>query len=224
MTQAYEFLSTLPSGIVAGVVAIGGWLVAGLGRVGVAKALKLLRFNRLCERMGVSDFLRKGEVARTPAELAGRGVYWIVLLGSFIEAARLLDIKAVVALRERVVAAVPALLGGALVLAVGIMCVAFLATFVRTIARNAGSPYAVIWSRLTRWAGAILVLAVTIEQAETRNSSLAAVLHIALAALALGLALAFGLGCQHMARDAMQRWIADMKERLRESEKPDMEG
>ena len=72
--------------------------------------------------------------------------------------------------------------------------------------------------------GTILVLAVTVEQIQIRSSVLAGTLLIAVAAIALGTALAFGLGCKDMARNAMERLIADVKERHRDTSKSDMEG
>lgn len=224
MQVVNAYLSALPGWLIAAIVIAIGWLVAGVARFIVARLLALLHFNQLCERTGACDFLRKGEVAFSPAELVGRGLYWVVLIGVFLEAAHLLDIGVAVELRQRVVAAIPALLSAMLVLAVGLIVVAFLSGFVRTLSRNAGSPYANLRSRITRWAGTILVLALAVEQAELRGSVLAGVLYIVIAALALGMALAFGLGCKDMARNAMEKLIADLKERHRDASKSDLEG
>jgi hypothetical protein len=202
----------------------GGWLIARVLCSVTARALRLFHFNQFCERLGVGEVLRKGEVALTPSELVGRGLYWVILLAALIEAARLLDIGPAVALRQQIVAAIPAFASAVLVLAAGLIVVSFLAGVVRTLSRNAGSPYARLWARITRWAGATLVVALAIEQARIRGSVLAGVLYIIVAAFALGMALAFGLGCKDMARSAMERLIADLKERHREDSQSDLEG
>lgn len=217
-------LSSLPGWLTAVIVITIGWLAAGMARFVVARLLALLHFNQLCERTGACDFLRKGEVAFSPSELAGRGLYWLIVIGALLEAAQLLDIGAAMEIRQRVVAAIPALLSAILVLIVGLIVVAFLSGFVRTLSRNAGSPYGNFWSRITRWTGTTLVLALAVEQAEIRGSVLAGVLYIIIAAIAFGMALAFGLGCQDMARNAMTKLIADVKERHRDASKSDMEG
>jgi hypothetical protein len=224
MQALSAYLPTLPGWLLALMLLAAGWLVALAARFVVTRVLTLAHFNQLCARTGACDFLRKGEVALSPAQLVGRGLYWIVMLGVFLEAARLLDISAITEFRARIVGALPALLSAVLVLAVGLILVAFLAGFVRTVTRNAGSPYANLWSRITRWVGVVLVLAVAFEQAEIRGSILAGAIQIVIAAFAFGMALAFGLGCKDMARDAMQRLIADLKDRHRDSSKPDMEG
>lgn len=224
MENMNTYISALPGWIIAVIVIAFGWLTAGAARFIVAKVLTLLRFNHLCARTGACEFLRKGEVAFTPSELVGRGLYWVLLIWSFLEAARLLDIGVATEFRMRVAAALPSLLSALLVLIVGLMVITFLSGFVRTVTRNAGSSYANLWFRLTRWVGVILVLAMAFEQAEIRGSILAAVILIVVAAFAFGMALAFGLGCKDIARHAMEKIIADMKERHREASKSDMEG
>lgn len=218
------YLSAVPGSLLAVLAVVACWLVASLAQVVVARLLRLFRFNRFCDRIGVCDILRKGEVERLPGELVGRGVYWVVVICGLLKAAQLLDIRVAAELKQRAVAAIPAFASAALVLAVGLIVVAFLSGVVRTLSRNAGSPYANLWARITRWTGATLVLVLAIEQAEIRGSVLAGVLYIVIAALALGMALAFGLGCKDMARKAMEKWIANVKERHRDLSSPDMEG
>lgn len=224
MEDLNAYVSALPGWLIAMILIVAGWIAAVFTRFVVARLLTLLHFNQLCERTGTGSFLRKGEVAFLPAELVGRGVYWVILIGALMEAARLLDIGVATEFRQRIVAGLPALLSAFLVLIVGLLVVAFLSGFVRTVTRNAGSPYANLWSRITRWVGVILVLTIALEQAEIRGSILAGVIQILAAAIAFGMALAFGLGCKDMARNAMEKLIADVKERHRESSRPDMEG
>lgn len=224
MQDVVARLSAMPGWVMAILLLMGGWMFAFVLRVFVPRLLAFLRFNHLCERAGVCDFLRKGEVGFSPAQLVGRGIYWILLIGIFLESARLLDIDAVTEFRHRIVAAVPAILSALLVFAVGLILTAFLAGFVRTVTRNAGSAYANLWSRITRWVGVILVLAVALEQAEIRGSILGSVIQIVIGAFAFGAALAFGLGCKDMAKSSMEKMITELRARHRDAPKADMEG
>jgi hypothetical protein len=224
MKSLYVCVSALPGWLIAATTVAVGWLAAGVAKFIITRLLTALHFNQLCERTGACEFLRKGEVAYSPAALVGRGLYWVILIGVFLEAARLLDIAVATEFRNRIVSAMPALLSAVLVLAVGMIVIAFLAGFVRTVTRNAGSPYANLWSRITRWVGVVLVLALAFEQAEIRGSTLAGAIQIVIAAFAFGMALAFGLGCKDIARNAMERLLANLKERHRDASKSDMEG
>ena len=224
MPTLTDYLSAVPPWLVAVLMVAAGWVTAHLAQMLTAKALLFFRFNAFCDRTGLTEALRKGDVTRSPCELAGRGIYWLILIGSLLEAARYLDIGVAVALRQRVISAVPGFVSAVLILAVGLILVSFTAGTVRTLSRNAGSPYANLWARITRWTGTLLVLALAGEQAEIRGSVFIGVLYIFIAALALGLALAFGLGCRDMARNAMEKWIANLKESHRDTPKADLEG
>lgn len=217
-------LVSLPCWLGAIIVVVVGWSVALVLRFAVARLLTVLHFNQLCERTGTCEILRKGDVGFTPAQLVGRGLYWLLLILVMLEAARLLDLGVVTEFRRRVISSLPAVLSAMMVFAVGLMIVAFVAGFVRTLTRNAGSPYANFWSRIVRWFGVVLVLAVALEQAEIRGSIMAAVIQIVFGAFAFGVALAFGLGCKDMARTAMEKLVADVRERHRDVPKSDMEG
>lgn len=224
MNNIMELLTTSPNWIIAPGVLLGGWIVAIALRFVVTKALRVARFDQICDRSGICDFLRKGEVRFSPSQLVGRGAYWLILLCALFETARLLDIKALSELQQRMAAGLPSFLSGVMVLAIGIILVGFFAGFVRTLSRNAGSPYAELWARITRWAGTILVIAFAVEQADIRRSILAVTLQIVIAAFAFGVALAFGLGCRDMARAAMEKFIAYLKERHTNTSRADMEG
>lgn len=223
MQDMRTYASALPGWLIALIVIAAGWVAAVVVRFVLTRLLTLLHFNQLCTRTGAVEFLRKGEVRSSPAELLGGGLYWIIVIGFCMEAARVLDIGAAVEFRQRAVAAIPAFLSAGLVLLIGAMAVAFLSGLARTLIRNAGSPYANLWSRIIRWAGSIVMVAIAVEQAEIRGSVFVGLLYIVLTAIAFGMALAFGLGCKDMARQAMERLIADLKERHRDDAPPDME-
>lgn len=224
MEKILDYFSALPGWMAAMLVFAAGWLAAGVARVVLARLLRLMRFDRLCERTGVIKFLKRGEVPYSPCELVGRGFYWAILIGIFLETARLFNISIAMELRQRFMSALPAFLSAVFVLSVGLLLVGLLAGFVRTFFRNAGNLYANFWARMTRWVGVLLVIAVAFEQMEIRGSILAAVIQIVIAAFALGMALAFGLGCKDMARNAMEKLINDLKERHKDTTKPDLEG
>lgn len=224
MSEFVAQLLIMPPWALAFTVITSGWVAAFLARYSVSRVLTVLRFDRLCDRTGVCEFLRKGEVGSTPAQLVGSGFYWIALAITLLEAARLLDLTVFSEFRRRLVEALPAALSALMVFAVGFMAVAFVAGFVRTVTRNAGSAYANLWSRIARFIGIILVTAIALEQAEIRGSILAGVIQITFGAFAFGAALAFGLGCKDIARTATEKFIADVRERHKDVARTDMEG
>ena len=224
MEKIISFYSLLPHWLSAIILLVSAFLIATLLRLIATKAINLFRLSRLFDRTGVTEFLRKGEVKLTPAQLTGSIIYWLVLIAAFLKAAQILDMTTVIQFRKNIGANLPSFLSGGFVLAVGLILVNFIAGFVRTVSRNEGSPYANLWSRITKWVGTIIVIAIALEQANVRGSVLAIILQVIIAALAFGTALAFGLGCKDIARNAMEKFINYLKERHTDMSKSDLEG
>jgi|WetSurMetagenome_2_1015567.scaffolds.fasta_scaffold282915_2 hypothetical protein len=219
-----SFLQSLPPGVTAIMILAGGLLAAWLLRLVLSWLLALVRFNSACERLGIAEFLRKGQAKRPPSEMVGMIASWAVLLVALFQIARVLDIKVVTRFSEKLGAIVPGLLAGVFIGIIGLVVVSFIGNFVMTVARNAGSPHAGLLARSVKIAGSILVVALALEQIDLNRTMISALLQILFAAVVFGLALAFGLGCKDMARDAAARFLQNLREKRRTDGRPDLEG
>lgn len=199
-------------------------LLAALGvRLLAARVLELAQFNRICERLGVAEFLRKGQVRYTPARLAGVLTAWAILLCTLLWVLELLGATFVASLLAHLQAVLPIMVAALGVCVIGYILVSFCANVLFTIARNAGFVHADILASAIRWVGTLLVISLAAEQLGVEFRMIGIALQILLAAVAFGLALAFGLGCKDMARDTMQKYLEHLREKQRSS-RSDMEG
>ncbi len=201
----------------------GGWLMAWLLRLLVAGLFRLIRFDRACERTGFNEFLRKGRVGYTPSKLVAAVIFWIALGSVFVAVAQRLDVEFVRVLSARWGEVIPALIVATLMGILGIAAVIFVANFVMTVARNAGFAHADLLARIIKWVGVILVCLLAFEQVSFGKTLLAPLVEILFGAVALGAALAFGLGCKDLARDAVLRVLASLRERRQPGPKSDLE-
>lgn len=228
MNEVLDFLQKgwagFPTWFQALLVLLCGVAGAFLGRFLVSAFLKLIRFDRLNDRIGVSEFLRKGGVVYTGSRLVGAGVFWIILITAFLETSRLLDITLITSVFAKFNTMLPGILAAILVTVVGLVIIGFIGNFTVTIARNAGFVHARLLGKAIRYIGFVLVGIVALEQIEVGAGIFGTVLLILFAALSLGLALAFGLGCKDMARDAAQKALRVIRENNRASSKSDLEG
>jgi len=224
MDAAYRLWNSLPSGLAALITLVLGWLAAVSLRFLAAKLMALVRFDRLSERTGLSEFLRKGGVAYSPSRLVGAIAYWIVLALALYLTAKSLDVRIADTIADKVVDFLPSLLASALVAILGAILVSFLANFAMTIARNAGTPHGRLISRAIRAIGYLVVVSLALEQLGLGRTVLSMIFVILFAAVALGCALAFGLGSVDLAKGAMQRFIRNLEERGRGSKGGDLEG
>ncbi len=218
------FLQSLPAWARALLVLAVGGGASFLMRFLCWKLLPLVRFDAFCARIGVSEFLRKGQVNRQPSRLVGSFAGGLGLLVTFFQASRQLDIEVVTSYSSELTAAVPHVLAAVLIVVVGLVAVSFVGNFVMTIARNAAYPHAGLVSRAVKVVGIVLVLSLALEQLNLSRSLVTTLFQIAFAAVALGLALAFGLGCKDLAREAMLRFLRNLREKERAGKGPDLEG
>jgi hypothetical protein len=217
-------LEALPPVLSACILLAVGWPAALLARWLVGGALRLVRFDKLGEKAGLAEFLRKGKVRYSSSKLAAVIAYWIALLVVLLQVARILDRSIYDAISGKLAAALPNLAAGLLVGVVGYLIVSFIANFVLTIALNASWPGARLLSKSIKLLGAIIVATMALEQIGLGRSLVDFIFEISLAAICAAAALAFGLGCKDLARDAFLRLLRNLREQDRGSKGTDLEG
>jgi hypothetical protein len=216
--------SALPAWPAAGITLVVGWALAFLARFVIWKFLVLVRFEKASEKTGMSAFLRKGNVDYTASKLLGAFAYWIILIIVFFKVAAALDIRIATSIAERLEETVPGLVAGAFIIIIGIIFSAFLANFLLTVMRNAAMAYAEMAAKAVKYVGVILVVTLGIQQIDLGKTIIGSLMQILFAAVVFGIALAFGLGCKDMAREVMQRFLRNIRERDRVGNKSDLEG
>ena len=206
-----------------GVLAVG-WLMALAGRTLLPRALRLLRFERFSDRVGLTEFLRKGGARHSVVQLAGILAYWLVLAATFIRISRTLDIAVARELSEQLRIIVPSAVAALLIIAVGMVVVTFLANFATTLVRNAAIPNANLISTVIKCVGFGSVIATALDKVGFSRTILSPMFLMLFGAIVFGTALAFGLGCKDIARGAAERFLRELRERSEGARSTDLEG
>lgn len=224
LASVVDLWTGLPVELTALLLLSAGVVGAFAVRLVVTTLLAVLHFDRLGERTGLGEFLRKGGVTYTASKLVGVAIFWAVLLGVLLALSCWLDIPAVTSFLKRAEDLFPSVVASALILVVGLLVVAFVSNFTRTLMRNAGSGHAELTAKIVRSVGIGLFLLIALEELGIGKTILNALVIILAASVGLGLALAFGLGCKDLARDWLQRTLSDWREKRRLEGKRDLEG
>lgn len=217
MQNVYEAMAGIAAGVpkplLAAVVLVAGFFGSLFAKALATGILRLIRFDSVSAKTGFSEFLRKGQVSYPPSSLIGILAYWAVLVWALFQISRILDIAIVNAVFDQAVEIVPKLLAALLVSLIGSIIVSFFAKFALTLAGNAALPNARLLSRLIKYGGNILVILIALDQVGLGRSVINSMFVIFFGALMLALALAFGLGCKDIARDAFARFQRTLRER-----------
>jgi hypothetical protein len=203
LRQVGDFLPRLA---LAGLVLIGGWLLAKAARFAVVKGLRAFNLNVITERSGMDGFLRQGGLESDTADLLGWLVYWLVILAALVIAFNGLGLTYVTDLLGKVVLFVPKVIVALLILAFGAYFAAFIGGTIAAYCSNVGIRDAELLGRLARYAIVVFVVLIALDQVNVGGDIIRQSFLILLAGVVLALALAFGLGGRDWAARLLERW------------------
>ena len=195
-TRVMGFLPTLVSVIL---ILIIGWLLAALVQKVITRFLKLARLDTVSEKIGIANILTKGDINYTLSEIIGVLIYWLLMLVVALAAVNALQLTVAAELLNQVILYVPNVIASVFILVLGIFFASIMANTVRTATANAGVPQARTLGQLTQVIVIVFTIIEALKQLRIDTSVIELFIRAALAALALGVGLAIGLGCKDMA-------------------------
>jgi hypothetical protein len=206
--QAFAFRLVVVLAII-----FAGWLTAKFLKGLVFRFLLTVRFDIASEKAGIDDVLVRADIRQSPAELLAVLVYWLVLLATLVGAVSALGLSQVSEILTRCLVYVPKIIAAVVVLILGLFLASFLAGVVRAAAANAAMAESDALAALVRYAVVAFTAAVTLEELGIAPELVRSAFVILFGAVALALALAFGLGCKDLAREWMVRFLDSARAR-----------
>src|SRR5215203_2998584 len=193
------FFGFLPQLIGAIVILIVGYVVAKILQAVVARVLKAVGFDDWMERGGIKQFFDRAQTSATPATVLGKLVFWFVFIIAITMAADALGIRQVSAVLGQLIAYIPSIIAAILIL----ILAALLANFLSGIVRGAtGSD---LLASVVQYAILVYAVFAAITELGIAVELTAPTFLIVLGAVALAVALAFGIGGREVARDIIEK-------------------
>jgi hypothetical protein len=204
-----KIMAYIPILLGALVILIVGWIVAKAIRRIVDWLLKVVRFDTLADKAGISGILKKGDLKVSAGEVVSSIVYWLIIIMVLVMAVDALGLPKASDVLTSLFAYVPKVIAALLVLVVAMFLASFVSGIVRIAAGNAKLPKPELLAGISRWA--IIIFAVTISLAQLGIAPLlvTATFNIILGGVCLALAIAFGLG----GRDTVAKYLEELKKR-----------
>jgi small-conductance mechanosensitive channel len=224
LEQAYQNLvhmlaEFLPRFVVMLVIILAGLLVAYALKYVLRALLHLTKLDRLSEEAGASRMLRMAALP-SMTEVLSRSIFWVTLLGFILVGISVLGVAGLQEQISRLLQLLPEIVVAILILFLGLIIANFLSRAALLAAVNAGyaSPKMLSWSiRFVIW---ILAISMALEELGVARQTVIAAFSIVFGALMLGLAIAFGLGGQNLARGFLERYLSDKKNGKTEEPQP----
>ena len=204
-----RILAYLPILLGALIILIVGWIVAKAIRRAVDWLLKVVRFDTMADKTGISEVLRKGDLKITAREVVSGLVYWLIIIMVLVMTVDALGLPKSSDVLASLFAYIPKVIAALLVLVVAMFLASFVSGIVRTASGNANLPRPEIIAGVSRWAIIIFAVTIAMEQLGIAPLLVGTAFNIILGGVVLALALAFGLG----GKDAAARYLEELKKR-----------
>lgn len=202
-----RFINFLPQVLAAALVLLIGWVVARLVSTLIRKVVHRLNLDRVVDRTGVPERIRQGGVRFTMSGFIAGLAYWIIMLVTFTVMADTLHWVMLGNFLRSIVAFIPNVLVAMAILVVGVIASRLIHDLVEGSVRASGLSDAA--SETIASVARISVIVFSVMAALTQLNVAEDLVKIlfagVVAAAAIGVGLAFGLGGRDRAEQLIQR-------------------
>jgi small-conductance mechanosensitive channel len=200
----------LPHFVVMLIIISVGLLVAFVFKHVLRTILRLTRLDRVSEEAGASRVLR---MAHLPGmtELLSRSLFWVTWFGFILVGLSVLGVPSLQEQISRLLRFLPEIFIAILIFFLGIAVANFLSRAALLAAVNAGYTSARIISGAIRFVIWILAITMTLEELGLASQAVISAFSIVFGATMLGLAIAFGLGGQDLARKFLEKYLGQSR-------------
>lgn len=196
------------------IVFVIGYLISvGIGRI-VIEILKSVKFNKLFDKEGWHRALQKANVDVDPSEFIGAIVKWVFVIVSLLVAVDILGLAQFGGILAQVLSYLPNVVAASLIFVVAVIISDVVEKVMRVTVERMRVKHSYLASSIVKWAIWVFTVFLILEQL-LPNSDLVKTLYMAIVwgivgTLALGAAIAIGLG----GKDAASEVIMDMKRKI----------
>ncbi len=215
LEQAYSNLvhmvaDFLPRFLVMLIIIFVGLLVAFVLKYALRMILGFTKLDQVSEEAGASRILRVAHLPPMKALLT-RSIFWLTWIGFILIGLSVLGITGLQEQISRLFLFLPEVFVGILILFLGLVTANFLSRTALLAAVNAGHPSPRILSWSIRFVIWILAISMTLEELGVAKQTVISAFSIIFGAVMFGLAIAFGLGGQDLARKALEKYLVSAK-------------
>src|SRR5215813_10974903 len=206
-TQALNtFMSYLPSLLVALIVLVVGWFIAGFLARLIARGLNAIGLERAVERSGIGHFIEQSGSRWTMSEIIAALIKWSIFLIFIQAAASLLGMAQITAIINSVILFIPKLIVALAIIVFGSLIARFVAGLARGSLAEVGFGGGGLIAKLAQYAIIGFAIVAAFNQIGVAQTVVNTLLVGLIGSIALALGLAFGLGGREVAAQITRSW------------------
>jgi len=192
-----------------------------LGRVLSALFLRIFRavgLDRLSEKSGAMDLIRKGGIKDSVSVLLAKIVRWVIIIIFAIIALRALELPTIERIFEKFILYLPNVFVAAAILLLGYLLGNFFGRAALIASVNAGIRVAGVIGRFIKFTVFLLAATMALEQLGIGKETIVIAFAIVFGGVVLALALALGLGGRDTAKEYIEKKLKGEEEEEKKDE------
>ena len=171
-----------------------GWIIAGILSKLIAGVLRKIRFNEAADKAGLSRFVQAVGVRQDASGVMGEIVKWFFRVIALVAAFSVLQLPALTAALTGILNFIPNLFIALVIILVAGLIANFVADFIKGATSTAGFSNSGLLANVARYAILYIAVVAALGQIGVASTVINTLFIGSVAALALALGLAFGLG------------------------------
>ena len=206
------FIGFLPSLLGAVIVFIIGWLIAVVLSKLVAQIIRVLRIDQILGKIGLKRSLDRANLKLDTGKFIGELVKWFFIIVFLMAATDILNLPQVTDFLKQIILYIPHLIVAVLILLAAVLIANFLQKLVKASVEAAGLRGSNFLGTVTKWAVLVFGILAALLQLGIVPALIQTIFTGFVAALAIGVGLAFGLGGKDLAGQILSKLKRDVSE------------
>jgi hypothetical protein len=198
------FGDIVPALLGALVILFAGYLVARVLERLVDRFLRRIRLNRILERGEVMQAIERSGSHLNPIRVLANLVFWLVMFAVILVAATALGLESLASVFSELVSYIPSVIAAIVIILLGIVLGGFVGGL---IAASAGALHGGrALARVGRGGVILLAIFMALQELGIATDIVTTAFAILFGAIALAMALSFGLGNRELAGEITREW------------------
>ena len=201
---AQVFGDIVPALLGALVILFAGYLLAKVLEKLIERFLRRIRLNRMLERGGVMQAVERSGSHVNPVRVLANLVFWLVMFAVILIAANALGLESLANVFSELVSYIPSVIAAIVIILVGIVLGGFVGGLISASAGALHGGRAL--ARVGRSGVILLAIFMALQELGIATDIVTTAFAILFGAIALAMALAFGLGNRDLAGEVTREW------------------
>jgi uncharacterized oligopeptide transporter (OPT) family protein len=198
------FGDIVPALLGALVILFAGYLLAKVLEKLIERFLRRIRLNRMLERGGVMQAVERSGSHLNPVRVLSNLVFWLVMFAVILVAANALGLESLANVFSELVSYIPSVIAAIVIILVGIVLGGFVGGLIGASAGALHGGRAL--ARVGRGGVILLAIFMALQELGIATDIVTTAFAILFGAIALAMALAFGLGNRELAGEVTREW------------------